>query len=249
MAGFLGYFLRRQVTPYVILFIERDGSTYLTSLLAEHPDIQAIYERFAVLKQQGQNAAAQLAWADSYLTRPLLARHAAVGFKTKLVDVLDLDGFAKLLQAKRCHIIQMQRRNRVKAVVSRINAKRLHDKSGNWNLYKSEDRIPPSDFDPAQFAEFLREREAADAALEAYAGRLQLPTVKLVYEDLLTDREATLNRGFALLRVRALPLVGKTLKHTSDDLRDVILNFDELRAGYRGTAYEAMFDEVLVPTA
>jgi hypothetical protein len=32
-----GFYLRNQVTPYVILFIERDGSTYLSSLLISHP--------------------------------------------------------------------------------------------------------------------------------------------------------------------------------------------------------------------
>jgi hypothetical protein len=249
MAGIFGTFLRPQITPYVILFIERDGSTYLTSLMADHPDIQAIYERFAVLKQQGQSAAEQLAWADHYLARPWVGKHAAVGFKTKLVDVLDAAGFARLLQARGVRVIQMQRRNRVKAVISRINAKRLHDASGNWNLYQKENRMPPAEVDPELFALYLREREAADAELEAFAGQLALPTLKLVYEDLLTHRDQTLASVFRFLRVRPLPVQGKTLKHTSDDLREVILNFADLRAGYAATPYAAMFDEVLAPGA
>jgi LPS sulfotransferase NodH len=248
MARIFGYHLQSAVTPYVILFIERDGSTYLTSLLAAHPDVQAVYERFAVLRQQGQNAQQQLEWARGFFTPPLFSRHAAVGFKTKLVDVLDPAGFAGLLQEKRCRVIQMQRRNRVKAVISRINAKRLHDRSGNWNLYQESDRQPPAAVDLAEFAEFLREREEADAELETYAGRLALPTLKLVYEDLLTDRASSIRRVFEFLRVRWLPVEGKTLKNTSDDLREAVLNFDELRTAYAGTAYEPMFDEVLAPS-
>jgi LPS sulfotransferase NodH len=237
------------VTPYVILFIERDGSTYLTSLLSSHPDVQAIYERFAVLKQQGQNAEQQLAWARGFFTPPLIGRAAAVGFKTKLVDVLDPDGLAQVLREKHCRVIQMQRRNRVKAVISRINAKRLHEASGNWNLYKEADRMPAAAVDAEQFAAYLKEREDADHELETYTSRLGLPTLKMVYEELLTSRDQTLGKVFDFLRLRHVPVEAKTLKHTSDDLRDVILNFDELRGRYAGTRYESMFDEVLAPQA
>lgn len=249
MAGLPRYFLRNQVTPYVILFIERDGSTYLTSLLANHPDVRAIYERFAVLRQEGQTAEQQLSWAREFFTPPLIGRAAAVGFKAKLVDVLDQEGFARLLHEKGCRIIQMQRGNRVKAVVSRINARRLHESSGNWNLYEEADRVPPAEVDLALFEQYLREREQADEALEAYVSRLRMPTHKLVYEDLLTRRDATLSGVFDFLGVRRLAVEGKTLKHTSDDLREVVLNFEALRGRYAGTPYAAMFDEVLVPQA
>jgi hypothetical protein len=63
------YYLRPQVTAYVILFIERDGSTYLTSMLMEHPEIQAEYEKFSVLRQQEQGKE-QLKWLQDFLTRP-----------------------------------------------------------------------------------------------------------------------------------------------------------------------------------
>jgi hypothetical protein len=78
---------------------------------------------------------------------------------------------------------------------------------------------------------------------------LQLPTLRICYEDLLTERDQVLNSLFAFLKVRPMTLEGKTLKHTSDDLRDVILNFEGLRQLYQGTSYEPMFDEVLVSSA
>ena len=52
---------------------------------------------------------------------------------------------------------------------------------------------------------------------------------------------------FSYLRVEPVPVAGKTLKHTRDDLREVVLNFDELRESVAGTTYAAMFDEVLLP--
>jgi len=197
-----------------------------------------------MMRQKGLGAKEQLDWARSFFTPALIGRVAAVGFKTKIVDVLDREGFAQLLTEKRCHIIRMRRRNRVKAVVSRINARRLYEASGKWNLYKVEDRQPPMTIDPGEFDAYLKERESADAQLENYVRHLGLPTLKIFYEDLMLDPDAVLRSVCAFLRVKPHPLVGKTLKHTSDNLRDVVLNFDELRGRYLGE-YEAMFDEVL----
>lgn len=239
-------YFRSQVTPYVILFIERDGSTYLTSLLNSHPDIEAIYERFAVLKQKDATSKDQIDWANAFFTPPLLGKTKARGFKTKLVDVLDIDGFTELLHAKKVRVIQMRRSNRVKAVISRINARRLYEATGNWNLYDKNDQMPPMQVDPNQFAEYLREREESDQELQAYVDKLNLPVIKIVYEDLLTDKLNTLLKIYAFLNIPARPVQEKTLKNTSDNLRDVVLNFDELRSIYQGTPYFDQFNEVLV---
>jgi len=243
---FFGYYYRNRVTPYVILFIERDGSTYLSSLLMSHPQIKAEYERFAVMKQNGANAREQLKWVDAYLTPPLFGKVAAIGFKTKLVDVLDMDGFSNVLRKKQVHIVQMRRNNLVKAVVSRINARRLFEKSGKWNLYDESDRLSPIEIDLEQFDLYLREREQADINLQAYVDGLQLPSIKIIYEDLLINKNESLRNLFRFIRVQDIAVKGKTLKNTKDDLRDVVLNFDELRRYYAGSKYEPMFDEILV---
>lgn len=240
------FYFRSQITPYVILFVERDGSTYLTSLLSEHPHIDAIYERFAVLHQKGLGAAEQLAWVERYYAFPLISRIGAVGFKTKLADVLDLEAFTRFLHERGIKIIHMQRRNRIKAVVSRINARRLWEATGKWNLYREKDRLPPLEIDLAEFAAFLREREEADQALSAYVNGLQLPALRVCYEELLTNRQRVLQETFSFLGVPFVDVKGKTKKNTSDDLRDAVANFDDLRAAYAGSPYERMFDEVLV---
>lgn len=238
-------YLRPQVHPYVILFIERDGSTYLTSLLSSHPQIDAIYERFAVLKQKGAGSDEQLNWAREFFTPRWLNPVKALGFKTKLVDVIDLAGFGALLKEKKVRIIQMQRSNRVKAVISRINARRLFEASGNWNLYKEADRMEAVRIAPDLFQEYLREREQADQELEDFTRKLNLPTLKIVYENLLTDRDGTLSKIFDFLQIDSYPLVSKTIKNTSDNLRDAVLNFDDLRNLYAQTPYADQFDEVL----
>jgi LPS sulfotransferase NodH len=239
-------FLRSQVTPYVILFIERDGSTYLSSLLMNHPHIHAVYERFAVMQQKGASAQEQLEWADRFLTPNLVGRWGAVGFKTKLVDVLDRQRFITLLQEKGCQIIHMSRKNTVKAVISKINARRLYEASGHWNLYTEKNRMPPMIVDLTEIDELLIERQEAEHELEEYIAHLSLPTMKIAYEDLLVARDQTIGEVLDFLGVGAYRLNESTLKHTSDDLRDVVDNFDSLERHLSGTAYHPMLTERLL---
>ena len=238
-------YFRPQVTRFVILFVERSGSTYLATSLASHPQIEARREEFAHLRQRGEDGAAQLKWARAFWTPPLLSREKARGFKSKIEDILDPAGFGRLLRKNRVRVIQLQRRNLIKAVVSTINARRLYEASGNWNLLRESDRLPAFEADPAEFSHLLDERIRWDQELESYVGALQLPRLQLFYEDLLLGERQFLGRIFDFLGVPTREVQGKTFKSTKDDLREVLLNFDDLRDQYAGTPYHSMFSEVI----
>jgi LPS sulfotransferase NodH len=240
------YVFRFQVTPFVILFVERAGSTFLTTALKSHPQVLALTEKLDAMKKEGKTAAEQLEWSRSFLTPPLIGRHRAIGFKTKLLDVFDQEAFAALLRERRCRIIQLQRHNSVKAAVSTLNARRQWQVSGNWNLLSESTRLPPFEVDPAEFDAVLAQREEWDRQLEEYAAKLQLPTLRLWYEDLLADEGAFVDKALTFLTGEQRRLQGSTLKNTGDDLKTAILNFDDLRKRYAGTRYETMFDEVQV---
>jgi len=242
-------FFRPQVNPFVLLFVERSGSTYLTTLLNSHPDVYAQGEKFDALKQQGKGAREQLEWAEEVLTPPLVGRNKARGFKTKTMDILDPDGFAELMRRRQCKIIQLQRRNLVKAVVSTVNAKRLWEQSGTWNLLNEKNRLSEFTVTPDVFDELLQQRIQWDDELESYVQSLHLPTLKLNYEELLTDEAGFISRIYSFLALKPKPAHGITLKNTKDDLRHVLLNFNDLRVKYAGTPYQAMFDEILLPDA
>jgi len=237
--------LPHQFVPYVILFIERDGSTYLSSLLSSHPYIEAVYERFAVLKQKDASSEDQIKWAEKFFTPSFVNTVSARGFKTKLIDILDKEKFQELCNRKKLRIIHMHRRNRVKAVISKINAKRLYDKSGYWNLYQEKDRIPATLFDFNQVDELIHEREMLETELDRFVTNLNLPTLKVTYEELLMKKDESLLTIFDFLRVPMKPVESKTIKHTDDDLQNVILNFEELRNHYRSTPYFDMFTETI----
>ncbi len=239
-------YFRFQVNRFVILFVERAGSTYLTTLLNSHPEIRCVTEKLDAIKQEGKGAQAQLEWTDKYLTPPFIGSNRAIGFKTKELDILDQQGFQRILAQKNCRIIQLQRQNTVKAVISTINARRLHDKSGSWNLLKESDRRPPMEVDLDEFDQLIKLREKWDQDLEAYVQQLDLPTISLFYEELLEDEAVLVSKIFNFLEVPHQPVKGKTIKNTKDNLREAIINFDELRAKYANSVYGPMFDEVLV---
>lgn len=231
-----------KVTPFVLLFTGRTGSTYLIEALASHDEIHAVGEGFGT---GGGNAAQQLRWARAFLSQQCAAGIRAVGFKTKLRDVVDPEGLAELLRAVQARSIHLRRRNRVKTVVSWINSERLSSRAGDWNLYNEEDRLSPVRIDATDLAQRLEKVEIGERLLQEYVDTLRLPTLSIDYETVLTDQERTIEGLCTFLGVRRLPLRGTALKNTADNLRDAVSNFDELRSHFQGTRYLQMFDEVL----
>lgn len=223
----------------MILFPGRAGSTYLNSILDQHPAIAMKGEVLGGIRKQG--AAAQLEWTHRYLRGRVLARARAVGFKTKLRDVLDLDGFASELRSFDARMIELGRANDVKHAVSRINARRLHEITGRWNRLPDDPKLEPIAIAPADLEHHLRKAEEEKAAIHDFVASLGLPSLVLQYEDLLFDLQPTLARLFGFLGVPEISIAGRTQKNTADDLTRAVTNVDELRAHFAGTRYEDMF--------
>jgi glycosyltransferase involved in cell wall biosynthesis len=246
-AGIPYYFLHGNPThfpgyrprPFIVIFQGRSGSTYLMDALNRHPKIMARMEMLVALKEKGADL--QLKMAERYFHRPFLNRSLAVGFKTKLEDVLDLDGFAGLLKALDVRVIVLQRQNQVKAAVSWLNALRLKERTGRWNLYAEEDRLPPFSVKKAELEAALNHLEREREDIETYVASLGLQTFRTCYEDIFTNRGLTFMRIFSFLGVCHVEVSGKSLKNTPDDLRCVLKNFEELQSQFRDTPYEKMF--------
>jgi LPS sulfotransferase NodH len=230
--------------PFVIFFQGRSGSTYLTEALDSHPSVQCEIERLVGLRKSG--AEAQLNWVRGFLTSNQNGNAAAVGFKTKLDDVLDPRGLAELLQALGARIILLSRRNVVKMIVSWFNSERLFELTGEWNQYPPASVLQPFEIDLEKLDRRLGLVLHGKARLEAYVHRLNLPLLRVCYEDLLIDRRRTVARVCEYLEVEPLPLEGRCVKATNDDLRKVVANYEALHRFYDGTHYQRMVEEVLV---
>jgi len=239
-----------ELIPFVVLFEGRSGSTYLIECLANHPQIRAEKEILAALRKRVErgtaDSSAQLRSVEA-LFAPGQYDYNVVGFKTKVKDILDRDGLANEIQKFGTRIILLQRRNRIKLLVSLMNAIQLEKATGEWNLYTESDRQPMLHIDLDKFRQWLETTEESNLALNGYVQQLHLPTLEVYYEDILMDSVMTLERICSFLGVPHQQLEGKCIKNTSDDLRNVLENFDELSTAFRGTRYEEMFDEVLKP--
>lgn len=235
-------FFRPQVIKFVLFLVGRVGSTYLTSLMQSHPHILARSEELTDLMEQG--AEAQIKWSEKFLTPPMIGQYKVRGFNVKLAELCAPDKFVKLINEKDCKIIHMQRRNRVKVVISRLNGERLYERTGMWGLFNETNRLPPLLVDLEKFDAYLKHREKMDLEMETYVNSLGRPTLRLYYEDLLVGQNDFLRTLFDFLEVDQYQVKGKTLKITDDDLRKSISNFDELHGRYVGTQYEQMFNEV-----
>lgn len=168
------------------------------------------------------------------------------GFKTKLGDIHDKDEFKKLLCSEQIKIIYLERKNVIKTVVSKFTAIRLNNSKGVWNITDINDRLNKESIDVDEFDKLLRRTLYYKEELDMFLQGLNLPVLRLCYEDLMLDESDVFSDVFNFLRVEYEDIKGIFIKHTNDDLKKYLNNFDDLKMYYKGTIFERMFDEVLI---
>jgi hypothetical protein len=235
----------RQARRFVILFPGRSGGSYLASALEQHPDVRILKEPLGVRKQSGTRR--QMRWLRRYLRGRDAPGARAIGITTKFIDLADEEAFRAELRRQQARIVLLVRSNDVKHAVSMMRARVLNDTFGIWNRSGSDPELGPVTIDPEEFGVRLERGRQRKEVISAYAEGLGLPLLRVDYRELLVEPQPTFVRVFEHLGVPPLAVTGSTAKTTSDDLRESISNFDDLRARYAGTEYEAMFDEVLRP--
>jgi LPS sulfotransferase NodH len=232
---------RRGRVHFVILFPGRAGSSYLNTMLERHPDIEIKGEMLGALRREGSER--QLEWTERFLRGPIVSRQSAYGFKTKLRDIHDPTAFGAILHAYDTRVIELTRANDIKHAVSRVNARRLHERTGRWNREAGDPPLEPAPITPEDFDFHLRKVESEKADIRTYVEQLGLPSLTLTYEDLLGSLQPALEQLFEFISVRTITVEGKTKKNTDDNLGRAVTNLAELRDHYRGTRFEGMFDD------
>ena len=222
-------------SKFILLFQGRVGGSYCQQALASHPRIHCEGEILSAISDPvGQIERARRAFA---------ADPRWAGFKTKLRDIADPTAFAEFVERTGVRALFLHRRNTVKAAISVINGKRLYQQHGVWNLTNDSQRLPPFSVSKTTLDQRLARREQWDSALDEYYQRLDTPKQRFHYEELIADEAGYLDQLLDFLGADKLRLKPGLLKNTNNDLRQVIANFDELRAAYAGTRYQAMFDD------
>ena len=241
---------RSRVTRFVILFPGRVGSTYLVSALDARPDVNAKGERLDPLRSDGADGPARL---DPALpARPVpepvpggrvqdqAARRARPGSGSPPSCAISTRGWCSWTDATT---------SSTRSAAS--PRERLKDRTGRWNRYeRPDDPGTPRRGDRRsrrlRGAPARRSRRRRRRIADYVAGLGAPPPARRLRGPPRRARRPTFGELLAFLGLTPGALEGATLKNTSDDLREAVANFDELRARYVGTRYEAMFDEVLV---
>lgn len=227
--------------PFVLLFQGRSGSTMMIEALNDHPDILACGESLIAFKAAG--GLAQIEWVNRYFAAGRAQDRSAVGFKTKLTDLLDPAAFAAMLRETNCRIVHLERDNLVKQAISWIRADVLFARTGEHNIWESAYAIPSICIDPEELIDRVRAIEAGQTILRRFLRGLGLPTCRISYERLLAVPEIQFRRVQNFLGVRPAVIAPHSVKHTDDDLRLAVPNLGALRQRLAGTSYATMCDE------
>ena len=177
------------------------------------------------------------------------------GFKLKhaLQTQLFPEIISEFKKIRNLHVITLTRENLIKQAISRENQIRIRKLTGKANLFKrhlQKDEDLPVRFQVdvrrvLRLAQTFKSQriELTDLASDLARGQNR-KLLSINYEDLLFDRDELLNRVFEFLHVQPNVKVEPWIKKaTSDNLREAIINIDELHDALAGTEFESMLDD------
>ncbi len=254
--------------PFVVLFTARSGSTALFGNLKQHPDIDMRAEVFGGktlpggLAQTDANRVAFLRqfWAGIEATGAARTGQIAKGFKLQITrtnaQFTDPARFVNFSSSYAPKVIVLRRANHVKQVISALNARRVLRETavirdGRATAHITPDLVDtiaqvksqPLQIDLPELARMLNGLKRNYQALDRIA--VMFPDrIDITYEDYLQDRDGLVADVMDFIGVdpsRAL-VQDAYLKITSDDISDVVENYDELSTFAKGTEYAAMLN-------
>ncbi|MDA0989867.1 MAG: hypothetical protein O3A51_03850 [Verrucomicrobia bacterium] len=174
------------------------------------------------------------------LTRPTLLK--------RLLHAAPADPFASLLallKAQECHLVLFRRDNLLKRAVSSYRMTR--EKKSQF----IRRNLSPSTIDPVELeAEMKNYRGYLELAnqIRTPAIAMGIPVIDIAYEDILVDAMMVFERFFDALGLsvaddlQALSQESRWKKSTSDNLREVLINYDEIYRYFEKTPDGQYFD-------
>ncbi len=226
---------------FVVLMESRSGSTHFVDLVRQHPQVIGRMETL----QRGETHEAQVeAVRDYFESRRESHPDAAIGFKDRIWHFHEPDALLGTMQEYDPVFFVMRRPNLVRRIVSVLRGRQLREVSGKVNLWTGMERPPPAAIDIEDFAGRLRSLGYREQEMEDALDRVGIEPFEVDYQHLRYHPNEVTAEFFEAVGVEPMPgLESGVGKLTPDDLREVVLNFDELIARYEGTPYYDMFFE------
>lgn len=241
--------------PFFVLTLTRSGSTWLLSLLNGQDGIVAYEElflaeevkekyawvasgspdRFFVRRRDLAGPRARKLWR--YLDEVERSRPAdrpMVGFKLMLGQLRDVPELLPILALRRYRMIVLVRANLFEGAVSRVRLELTGDAQSRKAAEPTCLELPAR-----RLVAEMQKRQRGIRILEGLHRLWPAPSTVVRYDDLLSDRPATLERALRTLGSEAdAKSVDSPLKRRSErPYRELIANYDEIcdavrRAGF-----------------
>lgn len=227
-------------TKFLIYTRGRTGSSVFTDLLNCHPDIFCDYEIFGI---SGTKSGIKypIIFIDSCSKRASLSAKKVYGFKLKIEQlrddhgIYDVKSFFKKLNSRGWKFIYLKRTNSLLHKISGIISKET-----NKYHVKGEEDFSHMKFkiDCKLLMDTLYWGDELDKMEEdSLSG---IPHLRIIYEDDLLDNavhQQTSDRVFEYLGLQKFPVSTKYKKIIPPNLKDIILNYDEMKNSLVNTKY------------
>lgn len=222
---------------FIVLTRSRTGSNLLLSFLNGHPSIVAEGEIFATLK--GKDPLVRLSSAFGKQPRHVKAK----GFKIFYYHPLDANAdelWAHLQALQEIKVIHLTRQNVLRTLLSR----KIAETKGVWTATRF-DTAEPSAKRVSLTVEELQEgfnqtREWEERAIRQFRGH---PLLHITYEELVHSPEQLFGRVITFLGVPDGSPRTSLRQQNPERLRDLLQNYDELKAEFTGTQWERYFND------
>jgi len=234
---------------FVILASPRTGSNFLCSFLNSHPQILCHHELFnpkgihyALDRRDGSFDLGTMDQRDAdpagFVRKVwrLFSGERAVGFKLGVGH--PTAAFDEIYEDPGVARIVLRRQNRVKAYVS----ERIAATEGRWTHYDMRpDEIAPIrvHVDPTALVAWTGMIDRYYTGVLANLRATGRPYLELFYEDLFAPETQARVLAFLGFSPAIEGLSGSTFKRNADDLRKLVINYDELATALRDTPLQA----------
>lgn len=224
---------------FVILTTGRTGSELLRQLLDSHPGIVCDGELLRVTPRLPYR------YVESAAVRAFPSATEAYGWKALGAHLTDCLGTGAVRFLERLHedgyrFVLLERRDYLQQAMSwyRVQTEPFHFRKGE------DVRFVPAVVDPQVLLRATAENEEAARSVREMLGGL--PRLTLTYEDDLldeADRAKTLDRVCDHLGISRGEMASDLVRVTPRRTRDMLSNWDEVAAAFRGTRWARLVEE------
>ena len=241
------------MNKFVVLTTQRTGSNFLTSKITGHPDVQFFGEVFREtgnmlenpfsyysfkrkdLKSKARSLFSKEAMADEYLDFVYnYGDKKFIGFKAMENSFMQFKELQNAFLGKDISFIRLKRKNTLKRLISFL----LADKNNQWLYRKGEEvKIKSLELDKSKLKEQLAKFEKIDNFIDNFASKEK--SISIYYEE-ITSNNAEIVKVLDFLGVENSNIFNEDThikKQTSNDLTEVIENFQEIEEFLKGTKY------------